>query len=74
MTAKQQAPSTSLRLPEPVRQLWDDLAAHMGINKTAVFVVALREKAQKEGVLLPPGEEARPAQRRRRRVAADAKP
>ena len=47
---KTEAVSIGLRMPLTVNQLWTDLARHMGINKSATMVLALRELAKKEGV------------------------
>ena len=50
--------TTSLRVPPHIGQLWDALARKMGLNKTSVLIVALRELAKKEGVPEPePAEE-----------------
>ena len=44
---------TSLRLPDPERELLTRLSAHLGLRKTAVVVLALRQLALREGVSLP---------------------
>jgi hypothetical protein len=41
------------RLAEDVSLLWDALAAHMSLSKTAVFTLALRKLAAEEKVAIP---------------------
>lgn len=41
---------TTLKVPRHVDALWADVARQMGMNKTAVFTLAIRELAKKEGV------------------------
>lgn len=49
--------STSLRVPPHIGRLWEALAKKMGLNKTAVLIVALRDLAKKEGMPEPEPEE-----------------
>ena len=45
--------STALKLPRHVDALWSAVARQMGMNKTAVFTLAIRELAKKENVPIP---------------------
>lgn len=49
-TKAQEDVKTSLRLRTEVYDLWDRLAAHMGIKKAQVFNKALYDLARREGV------------------------
>jgi antitoxin component of RelBE/YafQ-DinJ toxin-antitoxin module len=52
-TEVKRLPGTSVRLAENNMRLWDELSRQLGITKTAVLAMALRELAKKEGVPLP---------------------
>ena len=41
---------TTLKLPRHVDALWAEVARQLGMNKTAVFTLAIRELAKKENV------------------------
>ena len=62
MEKVKRGPNTSLRLPEEVNLLWSDIAESMNLSKTAVFVLALRELAKKEGIRIPDGQKGRAKQ------------
>jgi hypothetical protein len=48
---------TTLKLPRHVDALWSEVSRHMGMNKTAVFALAIRELAKKENVPILTGDE-----------------
>jgi predicted transcriptional regulator len=41
---------TTVRLSGEARRLLNELSMHLGVSHTAVIELAIREKAQKEGV------------------------
>lgn len=53
MEGKGMAIPTTLKLPRHVDALWSEVARQMGMNKTAVVTLAIRELAKKEGIPIP---------------------
>ncbi len=41
---------TSVRLSDEAQRIRDELAEHLGVNKTAVLEMAIRELAKKNGL------------------------
>ncbi len=50
MRAKQRSPGTSLRLPEAIDQLWEDVSEKLHLPKSTVFILAIQDLARKNGV------------------------
>lgn len=48
---------TTLKLPRHVDALWSEVARQLGMNKTAVFTLAIRELAKKENIPIHEAEE-----------------
>ena len=44
---------SSIRLPVRIDKLWEAVAAQMGLNKTAVLILAINELADRKGVSVP---------------------
>jgi hypothetical protein len=42
-----------MRLPEPIERLWTATAKKKSLSKTAVFIIALQEYAERNGVTVP---------------------
>lgn len=40
----------ALRISEETERLWEALAVHLGLNKTAVFEMMIRKMAREEGI------------------------
>ncbi len=56
MDANRGTTPTTLKLPRHIDAMWNEVARQMGMNKTAVFTLAIRELAKKEGVKIPEAE------------------